>query len=87
MDTGDLWSGRKEYHHHNKNTAVHRHHPDGITPSINVIDTQGTRTGGEVERRLSMVDGVLLLVGASEVIAADAVLFCGAGRPFAGDFW
>jgi len=45
-----------------KNTAV-RH--DGMT--INIIDTPGHADfGGEVERGLSMVDGVVLLVDASE---------------------
>src|SRR6185437_14840107 len=50
-----------------KNTAVHRQHPDGSMTVINVIDTPGHADfGGEVERGLSMVDGVLLLVDASE---------------------
>src|SRR5437762_13066253 len=45
-----------------KNTAV-RH--GGVT--INIIDTPGHADfGGEVERGLEMVDGVLLLVDASE---------------------
>ncbi|HEY8822387.1 MAG TPA: translational GTPase TypA, partial [Dermatophilaceae bacterium] len=40
-------------------------HPDGIT--VNIIDTPGHADfGGEVERGLSMVDGVVLLVDASE---------------------
>ncbi len=45
-----------------KNTAVHYH--DYL---INIVDTPGHADfGGEVERTLSMVDGVLLLVDASE---------------------
>ncbi|HEV8088461.1 MAG TPA: translational GTPase TypA, partial [Actinomycetota bacterium] len=45
-----------------KNTAV-RH--DGV--KINIVDTPGHADfGGEVERALTMVDGVLLLVDASE---------------------
>ena len=45
-----------------KNTAVHY---DGI--KINIIDTPGHADfGGEVERGLTMVDGALLLVDASE---------------------
>jgi len=49
-----------------KNTAV-RHVTDGRPVTINIIDTPGHADfGGEVERGLSMVDGVLLLVDASE---------------------
>jgi GTP-binding protein len=49
-----------------KNTAV-RHVTDGREVTINIIDTPGHADfGGEVERGLSMVDGVVLLVDASE---------------------
>jgi GTP-binding protein len=49
-----------------KNTAV-RYGPPGGGVTINIVDTPGHADfGGEVERALSMVDGVLLLVDASE---------------------
>ena len=61
MDSGDL-EREKGITILAKNTAV-RH--NGV--KINIIDTPGHADfGGEVERGLTMVDGVLLLVDASE---------------------
>jgi GTP-binding protein len=61
MDTGDL-EREKGITILAKNTAV-KH--GGLT--VNIIDTPGHADfGGEVERGLSMVDGVVLLVDASE---------------------
>ena len=50
-----------------KNTAVRYVPSDGEAVTINIVDTPGHADfGGEVERGLAMVDGVLLLVDASE---------------------
>src|SRR5690348_8747444 len=72
MDSGDL-EREKGITILAKNTAVHytgkasidRGLADGVT--INIVDTPGHADfGGEVERGLSMVDGVVLLVDAAE---------------------
>lgn len=72
MDSGDI-EREKGITILAKNTAVRytgplaagMGEPDGIT--INVVDTPGHADfGGEVERGISMVDGVVLLVDASE---------------------
>ncbi len=50
-----------------KNAAVRYPAPDGTEVKINLVDTPGHADfGGEVERGMTMVDGVLLLVDSSE---------------------
>jgi len=50
-----------------KNVAITYRSPDGLDVKINLIDTPGHADfGGEVERVLSMADGVFLLVDAAE---------------------
>jgi GTP-binding protein len=50
-----------------KPTSIEWEAPDGVKTRINIVDTPGHADfGGEVERILSMVDGVILLVDSSE---------------------
>ena len=55
-----------------KNTSVRW---DGVT--LNIVDTPGHADfGGEVERALTMVDGIVLLVDAAEARCRRLVSFC-----------
>jgi GTP-binding protein len=66
MDSGDL-EREKGITILAKNTAVKYIPAEGEPVVINIIDTPGHADfGGEVERGLTMVDGVVLLVDASE---------------------
>ncbi|GAA2392820.1 GTP-binding protein [Catellatospora methionotrophica] len=66
MDSGDL-EREKGITILAKNTAVKYVGESGEQVTINIIDTPGHADfGGEVERGLTMVDGVILLVDASE---------------------
>ncbi len=66
MDSGDLEKERG-ITILAKCTSVEWHSPDGSTTRINIVDTPGHADfGAEVERILSMVDGVILLVDSAE---------------------
>lgn len=66
MDSGDL-EREKGITILAKNTAVRHKMASGEQMTLNIIDTPGHADfGGEVERGLSMVDAIVLLVDASE---------------------
>jgi GTP-binding protein len=66
MDSGDL-EREKGITILAKNTAVRHRMATGDEVTVNIVDTPGHADfGGEVERGLSMVDAIVLLVDASE---------------------
>ena len=70
MDSGDLEKERG-ITITSKNTAIHYN-----DIKINIVDTPGHADfGGEVERSLNLVDGVLLLVDSRRSITSNKVCF------------
>ncbi len=67
FSTAIRWSAQRGITILAKNVSITYTDPTGFTTKINLIDTPGHADfGGEVERVLSMADGVFLLVDAAE---------------------